>query len=70
MHTIEIFEFISKISFIFLPPTEYHTIALIVPAILGIFQYFLGGSYVPYFCAFYVIWMMVCKLTLINCLIS
>lgn len=39
--------------------SEYHTIALIVPAILGIFQYFLAGSYVPYFCAFYVIWMMV-----------
>ncbi|XP_031623268.1 anoctamin-10 [Contarinia nasturtii] len=37
---------------------EYHTIALIVPAILGIFQWYLAGSYVPYFCAFYVIWMM------------
>lgn len=38
---------------------EYHTIALIVPAILGIVQYFMSGGYVPYFCAFYVIWMTV-----------
>lgn len=49
---------------------EYHTIALIVPAILGIFQYFLSGSYVPYFCAFYVIWMMVRILLLNYCLIK
>lgn len=38
---------------------EYYTVALVVPAILGIFQYFLSVSCVPYFCVFYVIWMTV-----------
>ena len=38
---------------------EYHTVALIAPAILGIFQYFLTGGYVPFFCIFYIIWMLV-----------
>lgn len=44
------------------PQLEYHTIALVVPAILGIFQYFSSGDYVPYYCAFYVIWLMVITL--------
>lgn len=38
---------------------EYYTVAMIGPAILGIFQYFLAGSYVPFFCGFYIIWLTV-----------
>ncbi|XP_037040102.1 anoctamin-10 isoform X2 [Bradysia coprophila] len=38
---------------------EYYTVALVVPAILGIVQYFTCRSIVPFFCIFYVIWMTI-----------
>lgn len=43
----------------FLTILEYYTAALVVPAFLGIIQYFMSGSSVPFFCIFYVIWMTV-----------
>lgn len=37
----------------------FYTLALVVPTILGFFQFCLGGETMPYFCCFYVIWMAV-----------
>lgn len=37
----------------------FYTMALVVPTILGFCQYFFSYEMVPFFCAFYVIWMKI-----------
>lgn len=41
-------------------PIEFYTSALVIPTVLGFFQFMVGGEHtLPYFCCFYVVWMTV-----------